>query len=82
MMASGPGPSGPGNAGSFRRIDPAREGIDAHALKPAYADRLADQFNIAVDANGEVWLVPVRAGQHPNIRTGMTLDQARFSYPL
>lgn len=82
MMASGPGPSGPGHAGSFRRIDPAREGIDAHALKPAYADRLADQFNIAVDANGEVWLVPVRAGQHPNIRTGMTLDQARFSYPL
>jgi hypothetical protein len=82
MMASGPMPSGPGNAGNFRRIDPAREGIDAHAFKPDYAGRLADQFNIAVDANGEVWLVPVRAGQHPNIRTRMTLDQVRFSYRL
>ena len=41
MMASGPMPSGPGNAGNFRRIDPAREGIDAHAFKPDYAGRLA-----------------------------------------
>jgi RHS repeat-associated protein len=70
-----------GNAGNLRQINPAREGIDAHALKPDFVGNQAGQFNIAVDANGQVVLVPVRAGTHPNVPTGLTLEQAAQLYP-
>jgi hypothetical protein len=69
-------------AGNLRPINPGQHGIDPHAFKPDYVPKkLAGQFNLAVDSNGEIWLVPVKPGAHPNIPTGMTLEEAARCYP-
>jgi hypothetical protein len=73
---------GEGVAGNLRQINPTREGIDAEALKRDFAFGQAGEFNLAVDTNGQVWLVPVRRGNHPNVPTGLTVEQAAEFYPL
>jgi RHS repeat-associated protein len=80
-LATAFAPNNGGNAGNLRPINPARAGIDPHALKPDFVGSRAGQFNIAVDGNGQVVLVPVRAGAHPNVPTGLTLEQAAQLYP-
>jgi RHS repeat-associated protein len=74
-------PNNGGNAGNLKPINPAGEGIDVEALKPDFAFGQAGEFNLAVDANGQVVLVPVRPGTHPNIPTGLSLEQAAELYP-
>ena len=71
-----------GGAGNFRPINPDGLGINAETLKPDFAGGLAGQFNLVVDGNGQIVLVPVRAGTHPNVPTGLTLEQAVQMYPL
>jgi hypothetical protein len=75
-------PNDGGSAGNLRQMNPAREGIDAESLKADFAFDQAGEFNLHVDANGQVWLVPVRRGTNPNIPTGLTVEEAAQFYPI
>ena len=62
-------------------FNPGAHGIDAERLKRDYAFGHAGEFNIEV-VDGKIVLVPVRAGEHPNIPTDLTPEQAAEDYPL
>jgi RHS repeat-associated protein len=77
-------PRGGGGAGNLKPINPQAEGIDAEALKADYAFGNAGEFNLAKDADGNIVLVPVRPGTHPNIPTEppLSVAEAAALYPL
>jgi hypothetical protein len=85
----GPGnadPNGGVNPGDLKVLGkgrPAQLGFDAEAFK---ADMVGAKggakFNIAAGPNGEVHLVPVRAGSVPPVPTGHTIKELPNLYPL
>lgn len=56
-------------------------GIDAEKLKNDFVPNRGSKFNIAVDKNGDMYLVPVKKAQGVTIETGMNLGQAQQLYP-
>ena len=72
------------SCGDLKKIDNRviKSGVDAHALKDAYVPNQGSKFNIAEDvATGQLYLVPVRAGELPNQPLGITLQEALNLYP-
>ena len=57
-----------------------KAGIDVEALKRDFVGPGSKKYNIAVDSNGQIVLVPVRLGQGQNVATGLTIADAAATY--
>lgn len=79
-----PGSADDEDAGNFDTVKSnwlKRQGIDAEALKRDYLGRDGRFYNIAVNSEGRIMLVPVHPGARPNVPTIITIRDAKDLYP-
>ena len=73
-----------GSMGNFKNLSPNQlNGIDAHQLKSDFVGpENISKFNISVDDNGNITLVPRNPGAGANVETGFKFSELPDIYPL
>jgi hypothetical protein len=71
----GAGGAKPGNLKVFKKKQLKKLGIDAEGFKREIVGPEGSHFNIAIDQEGNVFLVPVRTGAQEPVATGLNLSE-------